>query len=254
MDRAAYALMAAHEDRHWWFVGRRAVIAALIDRISLTGHPLILEAGCGSGGNLGLLEGRGIVSAFEPFEDAASNARARYPGTEVRRGQLPNDVPFEEGTFDLVAALDVLEHVEDDVNSLAALVRLAKPGSVIIVTVPAHQILWGSHDRRLHHHRRYGRRQMRQIAHAAGAEIEFETAFNTVLAPIAIVFRLAEKLAGLDLGNQERLPANPVNQVLGALFAVERHLVARFSLPFGLSYGYILRRRMTADAREPAAA
>jgi SAM-dependent methyltransferase len=254
MDRAAYALMAAHEDRHWWFVGRRAVIAALIDRIRLPARPLILEAGCGSGGNLGLLEGRGIVSAFEPFEDAASNAQARYPGTEVRRGELPNDVPFVEGTFDLVAALDVLEHVEDDVNSLAALVRLAKPGAAIIVTVPAHQILWGSHDRRLHHHRRYGRRQMRQIAHAAGAEIEFETAFNTVLAPIAIVFRLAEKLVGLDLGNQERLPAHPVNKALGALFAVERHLVSRLSLPFGLSYGYILRRRIIDDAREPAAA
>jgi SAM-dependent methyltransferase len=254
MDRAAYALMAAHEDRHWWFVGRRAVIAALIDRIALAGRPLILEAGCGSGGNLGLLEGRGIVSAFEPFEDAAGNAQARYPGTEVRRGELPNDVPFEEGTFDLVAALDVLEHVEDDVSSLAALVRLARPGAAIIVTVPAHQVLWGSHDRRLHHHRRYGKRQMRQIADAAGAEIEFETAFNTVLAPIAIVFRLAEKLIGLDLGNQERLPAHPLNKVLGALFAIERHLVARFSLPFGLSYGYILRRRMIDNERGPAAA
>jgi hypothetical protein len=95
---------------------------------------------------------------------------------------------------------------------------------------------------------------MREIAAAAGADIEFETAFNTVLAPIAIVFRLAEKFVGLDLGNQERLPAHPVNKLLGALFAVERHLVAHFSLPFGLSYGYILRRRMSDDAREPSAA
>jgi SAM-dependent methyltransferase len=248
MDRAAYALMAAHEDRHWWFVGRRAVIAALIDRIALTGHPLILEAGCGSGGNLGLLEGRGFVCAFEPFDDAAGNARARHPGTQVRRGELPNVVPFEDGTFDLVAALDVLEHVQDDVNSLAALVRLAKPGAAIIVTVPAHQVLWGSHDRRLHHVRRYGRRQMREIAAAAGAEIEFETAFNTMLAPVAIVYRLVEKLTGVALGNQERLPARPMNYFLGALFGIERHLVARFSLPFGLSYGYILRRRVAQDA------
>jgi SAM-dependent methyltransferase len=253
MDRAAYALMAAHEDRHWWFVGRRAVIAALIDRIALTGRPLILEAGCGSGGNLGLLEARGIVSAFEPFEDAAGDARERYPGTEVRRGQLPDDVPFKEGTFDLVAALDVLEHVEDDTNSLAALVRLAKPGAAIIVTVPAHQVIWGSHDRRLHHVRRYGKQQMREIVAASGADIEFETAFNTVLAPIAIVFRLAEKVTRLDLGNQERLPAQPMNRLLGALFGLERHLVARFPLPFGLSYGYILRRRMTDDPGSSAA-
>jgi SAM-dependent methyltransferase len=242
MEPAAYALMAAHEDRHWWFVGRRAVIAALLDRISLPERPRILEAGCGSGGNLGLLQGRGIVSAFEPFDDAAESARDRHPGSDVRRGRLPEDVPFEESAFDLVAALDVLEHVEDDVASLAALVRLVKPGGSIVVTVPAHQALWGSHDRRLHHVRRYGRRELRDIATAAGAEVEFETAFNTILAPIAVVYRLIENLSGVELGNQERMPARPVNRMLGWLFALERSIVERVALPFGLSYGFILRR------------
>jgi SAM-dependent methyltransferase len=242
MEPAAYALMAAHEDRHWWFVGRRAVIAALLDRIELPDRPRILEAGCGSGGNLGLLQGRGIVSAFEPFDEAADSARDRHPTSEVRRGRLPDDVPFEAATFDLVAALDVLEHVDDDVASLAALVRLVKPGGSIVVTVPAHQLLWGSHDRRLHHVRRYGRRQLRDIARAAGAEVEFETAFNTVLAPIAIVYRLIENISGVELGNQERMPAKPLNRLLGWLFAIERSIVERVALPFGLSYGFILRR------------
>jgi SAM-dependent methyltransferase len=242
MEPAAYALMAAHEDRHWWFVGRRAVIAALLDRIALPDRPRILEAGCGSGGNLGLLQSRGIVSAFEPFEDAADSARNRHPSSDVRRGRLPGDVPFVANTFDLVAALDVLEHVDDDVSSLAALVRLVKPGGFIVVTVPAHQVLWGSHDRRLHHVRRYGRRQLREIARAAGAEVTFETAFNTILAPIAIAYRVIENVTGIELGNQERMPAKPVNRVLGALFALERSIVEHVALPFGLSYGFILRR------------
>lgn len=242
MERAAYALMAAHEDRHWWFVGRRAVIAALLDRIDLPERPRILEAGCGSGGNLDLLQDRGVVSAFEPFDEALDSARGRHPATDVRQGHLPDQVPFEAGTFDLIAALDVLEHVDDDVASLAALVRLAKPGGAIIVTVPAHQVLWGSHDRRLHHIRRYGRRELRDIARAAGAEIVFETGFNTVLAPIAVVYRMIENLTGIELGNQERLPAAPLNRTLGWLFALERSIIERVSLPFGLSYGFILRR------------
>lgn len=250
MDRAAYALMASHEDRHWWFVGRRAVIAALLDRISLPEHPLILEAGCGTGGNLGLLEQRGRVSAFEPFDDAAGSARDRYPTSDVRYGRLPDEVPFTEGTFDLVAALDVLEHVDDDVASLAALVRLAKPGGSIIVTVPAHQLLWGSHDRRLHHMRRYGRRQLREIAEASGAEVVFESAFNTVLAPIAVVYRLLENSSGIGLGNQERLPTPVVNRVLGWLFALERRIINRWAIPFGLSYGFILRRPRPTPATE----
>jgi SAM-dependent methyltransferase len=242
MERAAYALMASHEEHHWWFVGRRAVIGALLDRISLPDRPRILEAGCGSGGNFGLLETRGIVSAFEPFDDAVGSARDRHATADVRLGSLPDEVPYEDASFDLVCALDVLEHVDDDAASLAALVRLAKPGASIIVTVPAHQLLWGSHDRRLHHIRRYGRRDLRELAAGVGAEIVFETAFNTVLAPIAIVYRLFENVTGVSAGNQERLPAMPVNRLLGGLFALERRAVAHGSIPFGLSYALILRR------------
>jgi SAM-dependent methyltransferase len=242
MERAAYALMAAQEDRHWWFVGRRAVISALLDRVDLPAHPRILEAGCGTGGNLGLLEQRGLVSAFEPFDDAVMSAKRRSHHGDIRTGRLPDDLPFDEGTFDLVAALDVLEHCEDDKASLAALVRLLRPGGVIVLTVPAHQGLWGSHDRRLHHRRRYGRRQLREMAMDAGLEIEFETAFNTLLAPIAVGYRLFENALGIGLGNQERMPSSPVNQSLGWIFGLERRWIARASFPFGLSYGLILRR------------
>ena len=242
MERAAYAHMAENEDRHWWFVGRRAVIAALLDRIALPDRPRILEAGCGTGGNLGLLEERGQVSAFEPFEEAATWAGDRHPVTEIRFGRLPDDLPYADSTFDLVAALDVLEHCTDDAGSLRALARMTKPGGWIVVTVPAHQRLWGSHDRRLHHQRRYGRQQLRALAAGAGLDIRFETAFNTVLAPIAIGYRLVSNATGVDLGNQERMPAHRINRVLGAAFALERRLVARGSIPFGLSYGLILQR------------
>ena len=242
MERAAYTLMAAHEDRHWWFVGRRAVIGAMLDRIALPSRPRILEAGCGTGGNLGLLAERGIVSAFEPYEEAATWASERHPNTDVQFGRLPDDVPFPPETFDLVAALDVLEHCTDDAGSLAALATMTRPGGWILVTVPAHQALWGSHDRRLHHLRRYGRAEIRRMAMEAGLEIAYETAFNVFLAPIAIAYRLASNVTGLDLGNQERMPTGPVNRVLGALFALERRIVTQRSIPFGLSYGLILRR------------
>jgi SAM-dependent methyltransferase len=251
MDRAAYAQMAANEGRHWWFVGRRAVIGAMLDRISLADHPRILEAGCGTGGNLGLLAERGIVSAFEPFEEAATWASDRHPAADIRSGHLPDDLPYDDSTFDLVAALDVLEHCDDDAGSLKSLAAMTRPGGWILVTVPAHQRLWGSHDRRLHHRRRYGRAEIRSLAIDAGLEITFETAFNTVLAPIAMGYRLLSNVTGLDLGNQERLPAAPVNRVLGWVFGLERWLVARGSIPFGLSYGLILRRPADPIAIDP---
>src|ERR1051325_220851 len=113
MERAAYALMASHEGRHWWFTGRRAVIGALLDRLDLPASPRILEAGCGTGGNLGMLEARGHASAFEPFDEATESARDRNPRADVRTGKLPDDLPFAASSFDLVAALDVLEHCDD---------------------------------------------------------------------------------------------------------------------------------------------
>ena len=248
MDRAAYTQMAANEGRHWWFVGRRAVIEAMLDRISLPDRPRILEAGCGTGGNLGLLAERGHVSAFEPFEEAVNWASNRHPSTEIRFGRLPDDLPYAQSSFDLVAALDVLEHCDDDAGSLKALAAATRPGGWLLVTVPAHQRLWGSHDRRLHHQRRYGRNELRSLAVEAGLEITYETAFNTVLAPIAMTYRLLSNLTGIDLGDQERMPAAPINSFLGRAFALERWLVARGSIPFGLSYGMILRRPAATSA------
>jgi hypothetical protein len=81
-----------------------------------------------------------------------------------------------------------------------------------------------------------------ELCRRSGADIAYEGAFNTALAPIACAARLAEKFLGVDVGNQERLPVRFVNQVLAATFSLERHLVSRARLPFGLSHAVILRR------------
>ena len=242
MEADAYSLMASHEGDHWWFVGRRAVIDGLIDRIVLPPQALVLEAGCGTGGNLYLLQARGSVSAFEPHEAAVATARNRHPDVVIEAGELPGRLPFEEASFDLVAALDVLEHVDDDRGAIEALVRQAKPGGFVIVSVPMHPFLWGSHDRRLHHKRRYGVAQLRRLIDIPGTKVEYFGAYNTLLAPLALVIRLAERASGIGLGNQERRPPSPMNAVLSAIFAAERHLIRRMEVPVGLSHAVILRR------------
>jgi len=151
------------------------------------------------------------------------------------------------GSFDLVAALDVLEHVDGDQEAARALVELVRPGGWLLVTVPAHQALWGSHDRRLHHQRRYGRAQLLRLFEDSDVDLIRSTPFNFVLSPIALVYRVAERSLGLDLGNQERIPWHPVNAAFGALFRAESALVRRhLPIPFGLSYAAIFRRRPSA--------
>lgn len=241
METDAYTLMAAHEADHWWFVGRRAVLAAVLDRFELPADARILEAGCGTGGNLYLLQGRGSVFAFEPSAIALDIARRRHPDVTIAEGELPGMLPFAEGTFDLVAALDVLEHVEDDRAALASLIRQARPGGRVLVSVPTHPILWGSHDRRLHHVRRYDVDALRSMLQVPGTTLEYFGAYNTVLAPIAFALRLAEKILPFDVGNQERKPPAPINWVLSRLFAAEASIARRRPIPVGLSQVAVLR-------------
>jgi SAM-dependent methyltransferase len=244
VDPETFSLMASHEAHHWWFVGRRAVIDALLDRLPLVGGSEVLEAGCGTGGNFFMLERRGRVSAFEPSvvaRDIAARKREQMP-VVVEDGELPDRLPFEPGSFDLVVALDVLEHIERDSEALVSLVSMAKPGGYIVVTVPAHPILWGEHDRRLSHVRRYRRRELKRMCAATGCDLRFFTAFNTILSPIAVTLRLLERIAPISFGNQERMPPGPVNRVLGWLFAIEGPIIRRMPLPFGVSYAAVLRR------------
>jgi SAM-dependent methyltransferase len=249
MDADAFRLMASHEDHHWWFVGRRAVIDAILDRATLPPGASVLEAGCGTGGNLYLLERRGRVAAFEPSFEARELASEKHGrGVEVRSGELPHDLPFETEAFDLVVALDVLEHIRPDGDALAALVSLARPGGWILVTVPAHPVLWGAHDRRLHHVRRYRRSGLRRICDASGAQVVFTTAFNSILAPLAVTLRLAERVLPISFGNQERMPPRAINRILAAAFSLEGTIVRRTGLRFGLSYAVLLRRPIQATA------
>lgn len=244
MDGTAFSHMAVAEVTHWWFVGRRAVIDSLLDGIDLPASGQILEAGCGTGGNLASLSRRGRIAAFEPHIDALALARAKHPEVEIREAALPHPLPYEPGSFDLVAALDVLEHVGNDVDAAQALVGLVRPGGWLLVTVPAHQALWGSHDRRLHHMRRYGRRQVLSLFATSEMELIRFTPFNLVLSPIAVVYRVAERALRIDLGNQERIPPAWLNALLARTFAFESVLLhLGVPLPFGLSYAAIFRRR-----------
>lgn len=242
MDEVVFRRMAAHEARHWWFVGRRAVIRTLLDKLPLPANARILEAGCGTGGNLYLLSQYGEVAAFEPDQVARQFASTTFPTGAVTEGSLPDRLGAVEGNFDLVVALDVLEHIEDDVNAAATLMHLVKPGGFLVVTVPAIRRLWGRHDLRLHHVRRYNLPALRRLFNAQGFEIVSDTYFNTLLLPVATLLRLLESVSGGSIGDQERMPPGLVNTFLATMFAAERVVVRRWRLPIGLSAAVIVRR------------
>lgn len=243
MDPDVYVRMAAYDDAHWWFVARRRILARVIARhVQPSAELRILEAGCGTGGNLPMLRKFGQVSAFEMDAGARHLARKRS-GVEVRDGRLPDRVPFTAESFDLVALLDVLEHVEDDVGGLAAAARMLAPGGRLLLTVPAYQFLWSQHDELHHHKRRYDRRNLLRTLKAAGLEPLHVSYFNTLLFPLVAGVRLSDKLLGARGAADDALPPGVLNRLLTTVFGLERYLVDRWPLPFGVSLLLVARQR-----------
>ena len=233
--------MAAPEDTHWWFGGRRAVIRRLLQTLSLPDDARILEAGCGTGGNLYLLSEHGEVIGFDPNQLARDLAQQKARHIRVLAGSLPDRPDAVDGVFDLVVALDVLEHIDEDRAAMATILDLVRPGGTALVTVPAVKRLWGNHDLRLGHVRRYDQRDLVRLVDPSAGRITFVGHFNVLLLPLATTFRLLERVLRRDLGNQERMPARPVNAALAAVFSLERFIVT-LGLPIGLSLAMIVER------------
>ncbi len=245
MEQQVYSQMAASQGEHWWFVARRRILAAVLHRyVRLPAGARLLEAGCGMGGNLAMLAGFGHVSAFEPDAEARRIV-SRESGLQIREGRLPDEVPFDAEAFDLVAALDVLEHVEEDSASLATLRNKLRPGGWLVITVPAFSFLWSAHDRIHHHKRRYRKAELVRLASEAGLTPVKVSYFNTLLFPIIAMVRLVKGLLRIDEADGEAMPGNLVNRCLTALFASERHLLGRVWLPVGVSILMIARRAET---------
>jgi len=233
MERSVYDEMAALDQRHWWYRGRREVLDALIQRLGLPADARILEVGCGTGHNLEMLSRFGSVDAIEVDAAARKMAEQRL-GRTVMQAPLPALEGVAERTYDLVAAFDVIEHIEDDHAAVASIARRLAPGGRFVLTVPAHQWMWSAHDSVNHHHRRYSRRGLRRLIEGSPLKLDRIGYFNSLLFPLAVGQRLAAKLARTD-SSDVTMPAAALNQALERVFAFERRLVGRVPLPPGLS-------------------
>ena len=246
MERHVSFRMTALEDRHWWFVARRRILAEALTRcIDLPASADILEAGCGTGGNLPMLVRFGRVRAIEPNAEARALA-AKKGDFDIRDGRLPDGLPFAPGSFDLVAALDVVEHLDDDVTSLRGLADLLRPEGRMLITVPAFAFLWSEHDVQHHHKRRYTKARLLRAVADAGLAPVAASYFNTWLFPLAAAVRIAKNLLRIKGVDDDAMPPAALNRLLAAVFASERGLIGRVSLPFGLSILMICRKRPAA--------
>lgn len=249
MERIIFDRMAELDQTHWWYVGRRKILADVIRReIKPPKNARILEIGCGTGHNFSMLSEFGTVEGIE-LDDGARALASQRLGRPVINASLPELPGVDDGAYDLIALLDVLEHVDGDEAALRSIATKLKPGGRILIAVPANEWMWSAHDVVHHHHRRYNRKTFSNVAKAAGVKIEFLSHFNTLLFPLAAAFRLLGKLTGREDADDAQ-PPQPLNSLFTAAFAFERHLVGRAPMPFGVSLVAVLSG--SRDTRRPS--
>jgi SAM-dependent methyltransferase len=241
MERAVFDRMAELDQDHWWFIARRRILERLIQRaVRPPNKARILEIGCGTGHNLAMLKSFGRVEASELDRCARAVANKHLP-RRVKEAKLPDLSMFERNGFDLIALLDVLEHVPDDLASLRAIHRRLKPGGALLLTVPANPWMWSAHDKAHHHFRRYTKKQLQELFLRSGLEIQLLSYFNTLLYPLVASARLLGKLTGKTSAD-DSLPSAPVNALLNKVFGLEAGLIGRVPMPFGVSLVAVVRR------------
>jgi SAM-dependent methyltransferase len=240
MERVIYDRMAELDSRHWWYRARREILAKLIERkVRPPARARILEVGCATGHNLPMLARFGEVDAVELDPEARAIASQRL-GRPVAEARLPELAGVAERHYDLVALLDVLEHVEEDRAALASIARRMKPGGALLITVPAFQWMWSVHDEVNHHKRRYTKGTLRAAIGEAGLRADFMGYFNSILFPLAVTGRQIGRLTG-KLDSDDKMPARPVNAMLQAVFGLERYAIGRLPFSPGVSIAAVVR-------------
>lgn len=233
MDPEHYKNTARLQKDHWWYEARRIIFTDVINRLPLAEKAQTLEAGCGPGANLGMLQQFGEVSGFDPDEFAAKHA-SEVSNLSVKQGDLPDNCPFS-GPFDLIGAFDVIEHIDDDIGAVKALESITASGGHAVFSVPAYQWMWSHHDDINHHKRRYTVGRFRDVLEQAGYEVKKISYMNMWLFPMAVLVRSLKKLLGRDEDSDVKMPSPFMNTLLTHIFASERFFLRFMPLPFGLS-------------------
>jgi SAM-dependent methyltransferase len=227
------------EERHWWFRSRRAVVRSLLTRAGVADSPRILDAGCGTGANLVEYRRLGEATGVDAFREAIEFCRER--GLDDVHEAPVEELPFEPGSFDLLFATDVIEHLDDDVLALRELRRVAADGARLVLTVPAYQWLWSGHDVSVHHRRRYTAELLRERVEAAGWRPAVETYFfATALPAVALVRTVRRRFSNGDGKSDLSMPPAPVNRLLELPTLAEAKAIERGArLPAGVSVGMV---------------
>jgi SAM-dependent methyltransferase len=230
------------ESDHWWFVGKRLLLDSLLADVLSKGDLRVLDVGCGTGAVLAHLQGRARTVGVDRSPLALGFCRRRaLPALACAEGER---LPFAPGSFDGVLLLDALEHFADESAALGDIRALLRPGGWLLVSVPAFQFLWSTHDEVLHHVRRYTAGTLRRALERSRFAVHRVTYTNVVAFLPALVLRGLLPRLGIarSEGTDLDIPPNWLNRALTGTYRLEAKALRYLPrLPVGLSVAALAR-------------
>jgi SAM-dependent methyltransferase len=241
-----YKVTLEHQASHWWYRSRRDLYMRQVRRAARDlGHPgrrlALLDYGCAGGFDLPLLAQLGTAEGADVTDALAGGSGGAHPVHVV-----PRDLALLRGRFDIVTCLDVVEHLDDDVEGLRTIASLLAARGQVVVTVPAYAWLWSGEDEISAHRRRYTRGTLLGACRAAGFEVLYASYFNATILPAVAAVVWTRRLFDPDWRTQSNLTAGAsLGGLLGAVSGLEARCVGeqRWPLPAGASIVCRLRRR-----------
>jgi SAM-dependent methyltransferase len=243
MEKDSYDVEGKVESFHWWFFVRRRLLRGLLHSLDLPQEFSAVDIGCGTGSNLRTLGSVGIynVVGLDRSLYALSLAKKKVDLPFVS-GDI-NNLPIRSNSVGLIIALDVLEHIDNDMNAIRELYQVLRKRGILILTVPAFNFLWGIQDVVTGHKRRYLREEIANKLREAGFEISRSSYFNFILFFPILMARRMIHLLGLKIASENEINSPLINFFFKAIFSMEVYVLKYFSFPFGVSIFCIAKKR-----------
>jgi SAM-dependent methyltransferase len=237
--------------QHWWWRAREAVLIDMLRALRVQPHSAILDVGCGDAVSFQALSEFGAVRGIEVDEDLLDPSgpfRDRI-STRPLGDQVYTDSSWR---FDLITALDVIEHIDDDRSAVSCMAAMLRPGGLLVITVPAFELLWDEHDEINNHRRRYTATLLRSTLDGQGLQLlNVRYLFRSLFIPKLLV-RLVNKGRSRKVA-QHGIPAPAINSALKHLCVLEDRLLRRLPIPFGTSVFAVTRKMaVVSSTPEPA--
>ena len=201
MEREYFNKYFHYERSHWYFKARNKIILNHIKSLKTNnnGKLKILNIGVGTGYTSELLEELGQVKSIEYDKESCDLVKQKTK-LDITHGSITN-LPYEEGSFDIVCAFDVIEHVQNDCLAFKEMRRVCKKSGYIVITVPAFMSLWSSHDVINHHFRRYLKRDIEKLIDRNNLDSHYTSYFNFLLFIPIFVYRKIKNFRKLFITN-----------------------------------------------------